>query len=232
MKWPSGQKIRRNIDISTMRGHGGRRHDRPELLEDVLISTCSVTPSAGRATTAGAASVVKVWRWEVHVYAETSEPTPTRKALDAPHLVGALAHRRLIARTLPPSIVSESMLAATRPLVDHVAVVSDMEAVRSIVESGTPLNLHGSSRPRRAGARALLRPARRSLEGGDPRRPRQQVGELDEPEERRRRVSADDAETVRMKVIRGRARRVFSGRPRPRPCANRNACAEAEERLR
>lgn len=112
-----------------------------ELLEDIPDLETVVISIGGGGMIAGIAAVVKAMRPQVRVYGvETIGADAMRKALDAGHPV-ALERIASIARTLGAPIVSESTLAATRALVDDVVVVTDAEAVRSIVALQSALNL-------------------------------------------------------------------------------------------
>ncbi len=105
-----------------------------ELLEDIADLETLVISIGGGGLLGGVASVVKALRPSVRVYGvETIGADAMRKALDAGYPV-ALPAITSIARTLGAPIVSDSTLAAARDLVDDVVVVSDAEAVRSLLQ--------------------------------------------------------------------------------------------------
>jgi len=105
-----------------------------DLLEDIADLETLVISIGGGGLLGGVASVVKALRPSVRVYGvETIGADAMRKALDAGHPV-ALPAITSIARTLGAPSVSDSTLAAARDLVDDVVVVSDAEAVRSLLQ--------------------------------------------------------------------------------------------------
>jgi len=105
-----------------------------DLLEDIADLETLVISIGGGGLLGGVASVVKALRPSVRVYGvETIGADAMRKALDAGHPV-ALPAITSIARTLGAPSVSDSTLAAARELVDDVVVVSDAEAVRSLLQ--------------------------------------------------------------------------------------------------
>jgi threonine dehydratase len=105
-----------------------------ELMHDIADLETLVISIGGGGLLGGVASVVKALRPSVRVYGvETAGADAMRKALDAGHPV-ALPAITSIARTLGAPIVSDSTLAAVRELVDDVVVVSDADAVRSLLQ--------------------------------------------------------------------------------------------------
>lgn len=112
-----------------------------ELLDDIPDLSTLIVSIGGGGMIAGVASVIKALRPEVRIYGvETIGADAMRRALDAGHPV-ALPAITSIARTLGAPSVSESTLAATRELVEDVVVVSDAEAVRSIVQLNDELKV-------------------------------------------------------------------------------------------
>ncbi|MBV8170867.1 MAG: pyridoxal-phosphate dependent enzyme [Candidatus Eremiobacteraeota bacterium] len=105
-----------------------------ELDEDVPDLAQVVVSIGGGGLIGGIAAVIKALRPGVRVYGvETQGADAMRRALDAGHPV-QLAAITSIARTLGAPAVSERTLAATRALVDEVVVVSDAQAVRSLLQ--------------------------------------------------------------------------------------------------
>ncbi len=105
-----------------------------ELLEDVPDLASLVVSIGGGGLISGIAAVVKALRPQVKIYGvETEGADAMRRALDAGHPV-TLPAITSIARTLGAPSVSEATLAAAKQFVEDVVVISDAEAVRSILD--------------------------------------------------------------------------------------------------
>lgn len=126
-----------------------------ELLEDIPDLATLIVSIGGGGLAAGVASVVKALRPNVKVYGvETRGADAMREALDAGHPV-KLPAITSIARTLGAPSVSDATFAAVKNLLEDVVVVSDAEAVRSILE--LQQQLHVTVEPASACCHAALR---------------------------------------------------------------------------
>lgn len=112
-----------------------------ELLEDISDLATLVVSIGGGGLIAGVASVVKVLKPVVKIYGvETAGADAMRRALDAGRPV-TLPAITSIAKTLGAPSVSETTLAAAKELLEDVVVVSDREAVRSLLDLQRDLKL-------------------------------------------------------------------------------------------
>ena len=105
-----------------------------ELLEDIPDLSTLVVSIGGGGYIGGIAIALKALKPSVKVYGvETKGADAMRLALDAHHPV-KLERIESIARTLGAPMVTDRTLAAVSQFVEDVVVVSDTEAVRSIVQ--------------------------------------------------------------------------------------------------
>jgi threonine dehydratase len=112
-----------------------------ELLEDIPDLATLIVSIGGGGLIAGVASTVKALKPDVTIYGvETEGADAMRLALDAGHPV-TLPRIASIARTLGAPSVSDATLEAVKELVENVVVVSDAEAVRSIVQLNEALKV-------------------------------------------------------------------------------------------
>ncbi len=126
-----------------------------ELLEDIPQLATLVMSIGGGGMVAGVASVIKALKPDVKIYGvETRGADAMRQALDAGHIV-TLPAITSIARTLGAPYVSDATLHAAQTLLEDVVVVSDADAVRSIVE--LQQELHVTVEPASACCHAALR---------------------------------------------------------------------------
>ena len=138
-----------------------------ELLEDIPDLATLVVSVGGGGLISGIASVVKALAPTVRMYGvETRGADAMRQALDAGHPV-TLPAITSIARTLGAPSVSEASLRAAQTLLEDVIVVSDAEAVLSIIQ--LQQSLHVTVEPAASCCHAALRlglvprPARGSI---------------------------------------------------------------------
>jgi len=105
-----------------------------ELLEDIPDLATLVVSIGGGGLITGIAGAIKALKPDVAIYGvETKGADAMRLALDAGHPV-TLPAITSIARTLGAPSVSEATLEGVTEFVEDVVVVSDAEAVRSILE--------------------------------------------------------------------------------------------------
>ena len=105
-----------------------------ELLEDIPDLSTVIASIGGGGLVSGVAVALKALKPDVKVYGvETEGADAMRRALDA-HRPVTLERITSIARTLGAPSASERTLAIVSELVEDVVVVSDAEAVRSIVQ--------------------------------------------------------------------------------------------------
>lgn len=112
-----------------------------ELLEDIPDLATLVVSIGGGGLISGIASAIKAIKPDVVIYGvETEGADAMRRALDAGHPV-TLPAITSIARTLAAPSASEATFAAVSELVEDVVVVSDAEAVRSILQLNEALKV-------------------------------------------------------------------------------------------
>jgi threonine dehydratase len=112
-----------------------------ELLEDIPDLATLVVSIGGGGLIAGIAGAIKALKPEVTIYGvETEGADAMRRALDAGHLV-TLPGITSIARTLGAPSASEATFTAVKKFVKDVVVVSDAEAVRSIIQLNEALKV-------------------------------------------------------------------------------------------
>lgn len=112
-----------------------------ELVEDIPDLATLIVSIGGGGLISGVASAVKALKPDVKVYGvETEGANAMRLALDAGHPV-TLPRITSIARTLAAPAVCEATFAVVNELVEDVVVVSDAEAVRSIVQLNEALKV-------------------------------------------------------------------------------------------
>jgi threonine dehydratase len=112
-----------------------------ELLEQIPDLATLVVSIGGGGLISGIASAIKAIKPDVAIYGvETEGADAMRRALDAGHPV-TLPAITSIARTLAAPSASDATFAAVSEFVEDVIVVSDAEAVRSILQLNEALKV-------------------------------------------------------------------------------------------